>query len=338
MDLKKENLSKEEKIQEKVLKIKAVLKLILENKSKLIAINAAIFLLTIIYLFLIANPYYESIITILPEYGSKNTLLNQFGDLAAMAGIKVGEGSPTEIYKNLVLGEAVLEPVIYSKYLTGKFKDSVDLIEYFKIKPDDKLNYSIRQRKMFLGIYKDLINNRIEANVDRFTKILTIKVTMPESSLSSEVANKIVNSLDYYIRTKRKSYATEQRIYIDRRIAQIQDSLTKAEDKLKVFKEQNRITVQSPSLLLEQERLTSNVQIFQSVFMELTKQLELARIDEIKDTPVINVKEYTREPIVKSGPKRLSILIIVMFISVIITILVMMNRTKILTIYNLLKK
>ena len=34
-----------------------------------------------------------------------------------------------------------------------------------------------------------------------------------------------------------------------------------------------------------------NVEIQQNVYIELTKQLELAKIDEIKDTPVLNIKE-----------------------------------------------
>ena len=50
-----------------------------------------------------------------------------------------------------------------------------------------------------------------------------------------------------------KSFAAEQRKYLDKRIAQVKDSLKTAENKLKNFREQNRVIAQSPQLLLESE-------------------------------------------------------------------------------------
>jgi uncharacterized protein involved in exopolysaccharide biosynthesis len=58
-----------------------------------------------------------------------------------------------------------------------------------------------------------------------------------------------------------------------------------------------------------------NVEILQTVFIELTKQLEIAKIDQIKDAPVLNVKEYAKNPVKKAGPKRAISLIIIMFFS-----------------------
>ena len=58
-----------------------------------------------------------------------------------------------------------------------------------------------------------------------------------------------------------------------------------------------------------------NVEILQTVFIELTKQLEIAKIDQIKDAPVLNVKEYAKNPVKKAGPKRANALIIIMFFS-----------------------
>ena len=40
---------------------------------------------------------------------------------------------------------------------------------------------------------------------------------MPEAQLSADVANKLAESLDLYIRTQRKSYATEQSFYLEKR-------------------------------------------------------------------------------------------------------------------------
>lgn len=337
MDMNTNKLTKEEKLQKNIAKFKDILNVVKINKWKLIIINFVVLVLALVYLFFIAELAYDSAITILPEYGSKNTLLGQFGDIAAMAGIKVGEGSPTEIYKNLILSEAVLEPVIYHKYRTLEYKDSVNLIEYFDVSPDKKLDPESQKRKMFLLVLKELITSRIDANVERLTKILTVRVTMPESKLSADVVNQIAKSLDNYIRTKRKSFASEQRIYIEKRIEQIRDSLEKSENKLRDFREQNRIVAQSPALMLEQSRLVRTVEILQTVFVELTKQLELAKIDEIKDTPIINIKEFAREPIVRTSPKRLYSLVIIMLVSVLLSVSFFIFKPKIDLIVKSLK-
>jgi uncharacterized protein involved in exopolysaccharide biosynthesis len=308
----------EEKFKEFVEKVRPYIIKLWNLRRRLLIFNGVVLVLTILYLLFLAKPYYQSTITILPEYGSKNTALGQLSGLAAIAGVKVGEVAPTEIYQNLISSESVLNSVIYSKYNTKRYKDPVNLIQYYEIKADKSLSKDLQKRKMFIEAIEGL-KGFINTNVDRMTKILDMSVTMPESELSADVANNIGSSLDNYVRTKRKSYASEQRYYLEKRVMQIKDSLTSVENKLKDFREQNRMLSQSPMLLLEQGRLMRQVEILQTVYIEITKQLELAKIDEIKDTPIVNLKEAAQDPIKKAGPKRLTILIIVLFFSSILS-------------------
>jgi uncharacterized protein involved in exopolysaccharide biosynthesis len=314
-----EKKTSEEKIQESVERFRPYIRKIWDNRKKLLIFNSAILIITLLYLLLIVKSYYESSVVILPEYGSKSNMLSQFSGLAALAGVKVGDTAPTEIYQNLLQSESVLGPVIYAKYLTKEYPDSVNLIQYYDVKKEDP-NPEIQKRKNFLYVNDLLSKSNIKTDLDRITKILTIKVTMPDAQLSADFANKLIESLDLYIRTKRKSYAGEQRYYIEKRVEQIKDSLNICENKLKNFREQNRMIEQSPNLLLEQGRLMRNIDIQQNIYMELTKQLELAKIDEIKDTPILNIKENAQNPIIKAGPKKLYILILVLLLSVLISI------------------
>ena len=333
---KKPKPSAEEEFRKTVTAARPYFKKLKENKWKFIWINLSIAVLSLIILFFVVSLYYQSTVTILPEYGNKNTSLGQITDLAALAGVKVGEGAPTEIYQVLVTSESVLEPVIYKEYLTDEYKDSVNLIQYFDIKPDNSLPPKLRQRKMFLKAYDKLSKNHLSTDLDRITKVLDIKVTMPESDLSALVANNIVESLDNYIRTKRRSYASEQRFYIQKRLAQVKDSLSAAENKLKNFREENRL-VASPALMLEQGRLLRNVDILQTVFIELNKQLEIAKIDEIKETPVLNVKELAKDPIIKAGPKRGVTFIVIILTSFLLSALYFMFRNEIKKYYGIMK-
>lgn len=313
-----DNRTFEEKFKSFIGKVKPYFNKLWFNRKKLLIVNTLVIIITLAYLIFLTKPFYISSVTILPEYGSKSNMLSQLSGLASLAGVKVGDSAPTELYQNIITSETVLQEVIYSKYKTNEFQDSVNLIQYFEIEGKDE-NPGLKKRKEFLALYEILLQGRISTNVDRMTKILNVTVTMPEAQLSADVANKLVQSLDLYIRTQRKSYATEQSFYIEKRTEQVKDSLSFAENKLKSFREQNRVTIQSPKLLLEQGRLMRNVEILQTVFVELTKQLELSKIDQIKDAPVVNVKEYAKNPVKKAGPKRASTLIMIMFFSFILS-------------------
>lgn len=313
-----DNRTFEEKFKSFIDRVSPYIKKLWINRKKILLINTIILIVTILYLLFLTKPYFQSTVTILPEYGSKSNMLSQLSGLASLAGVKVGDSAPTELYQNIITSETVLQEVVYSKYKTNQHSDSVNLITYFEIEGKDD-NTELRRRKEFLHLYEALLQSRIATNVDRMTKILNVTVTMPEAQLSADVANNLVKSLDLYIRTQRKSYATEQSYYIEKRTQQVKDSLNIAENKLKNFREQNRITSQSPNLLLEQGRLLRNIEILQTVFIELTKQLEIAKIDQIKDAPVLNVKEYAKNPVKKAGPRRASSLITIMLISILAT-------------------
>jgi len=307
--------NKEDKVNQKLISISKFLKILYSYKKQLLIINLVVAVASILILLLFVEPYYESSIVILPEFGSKSTTLGGLSDLASLAGVNLGESSPTEIYENLVTSEAVLTQVIFKKYKTKSFDEPVDLIKYFEIEADNNVDPEQVERNIYLKAYKNLVKGRLETSIERLTKILTLTVNMPESQLSADVANTIVESLDDYILNKRKTFASQQRFYIEKRIIQVKDSLTIAENQLRNFRSRNRIVEQSPALFLEQSRFMRNVEIQQAVFVELTKQLEIAKIDEIKETPVINFRETAQDPVIKAGPPRAIILLLIVFLS-----------------------
>ncbi|MCL4551212.1 MAG: Wzz/FepE/Etk N-terminal domain-containing protein [Bacteroidetes bacterium] len=309
-----------ESLKDFIAKVKPYALLLWKRRWKLITFNTVVMVITVLYLLFLTKPYFKSSVTILPNYGNKSSeMLGQLSGLASLAGVSVGSADPTQIYENLLKSESVLSPVIYAKYQTEEFEKPVNLIEYFEIKPDKNLNDSLQQRKMFLQAFQGLSKGVITTDVDRMTKILTITVQMPESKLSAEVANNIAKSLDNYIRTQRKSFASAQREYLDTRVKQVKDTLNLFEERLKNFREQNRMITQSPELQLEQARLMRNVEIQQTIYGELVKQLELVKLEEVRDTPVVNVEEYAKEPIIKAGPKRAVTLIVIMFFAVVLS-------------------
>lgn len=313
----KEAIEKENSFHSTLIKVASLIKQLLANKWKIIRTNLIIAVVTVLTLLFLVKPSFQSSVVILPEYGNKVAPSGGVSSLASLAGINIGDGTPTEIYENLIYSETVLEDIIYKKYNTEEFPYPVNLIEYFEIEADEDEDPAIAERLMFISAYKELTESRINTKIERTTRILTVSVKMPESKLAADVANSLVQSLDKYVRLKRKSYASEQRQYIEKRLEQINDSLRLAENRLKYFRDRNRIIIQSPTLMMEQNRLIRDMEMQQTIFVELTKQLELAKIDEIKDTPVVNYREEARESVLPAGPRRALLFIIVMFLSTI---------------------
>ena len=96
----------------------------------------------------------------------------------------------------------------------------------------------------------------------------------------------------------------------------MKQDLTKAENRLKEFREKNR-QVLSPQILLEQERLIRDVQINASIYTELRKQYEIVKIEEVKNIPVINVLDSARTPAKKNKPNRIMLVLSTIFISIV---------------------
>jgi uncharacterized protein involved in exopolysaccharide biosynthesis len=288
-------------------------------KKKLAKIIAIEFFISVSLVYFFAKPYFESTVTILPDYGN-NSMLGSLSQLASIAGVSVGEVSPTEIYEKLIYSEAIIESVVREKYLTKEFKDSVTLIEYFEYEGDNDLSFSQQDRQKFLKCYESMTKSRIKTEISALTKILDVRVKMPESQLSADVVNKLVEYLDRYVRTKRRSYASNQRFYLEKRMEQVKDSLGYFEEKLRNFQERNKIVLQSPELLLQQTRLLREVNVLQAVYSQITQQLELVKIDEIRDAPVINIKEFARDPIKKAGPSRILYSLVLFLVLMTITI------------------
>jgi uncharacterized protein involved in exopolysaccharide biosynthesis len=310
----------EERFKETVEKLRPYIKNLWQARRKLLWINGGVAAATILILLFLVKPYYDTTVTILPDYGTNvSSLLSQFSGLASLAGVNVGQSNPTQIYQQLITSEAVLSPVIYAKYKTEEFSDSVNLIQYDEINPDESLPLPLQKRKMFLKELKKLTKDRISTDVDRMTQILTVTVQMPEGQLSADVVNNIASSLDSYIQTQIRTSAKDQRIYVDKRMKEVKDSLTIAENNLKDFNEMNKLISQSPALTLKQSRLQRRIDILNTVYLQLAQQSELAKIQEVKDTPVINIEEAAKNPVIRTGPRRTLIVIIVMFFSVLLS-------------------
>ncbi len=267
------------------------------ERKRILFWSAGVAVVTAILNFFVFDLSYKATTTLLPETEKgKLGSLSQFSGLAQLAGVSVPSSDISRLYPIIITSEAVLIPVIEHKYQTRRFKDPVNLITFMDIdegSPAKDMEKALKE-----------IRTLLTATYDTKTSTVVATLEMEEQDLAAEALNGIVTEVDNVMRLKRVNSATEQVRWITARLADVEKELRTAEDNLKVFMERNRRVTDSPQLTLEQQRLLREVTVKSTIVIELKKQYELAKIDEIKNTSIVNVLDPARPPVKKERPKR----------------------------------
>jgi uncharacterized protein involved in exopolysaccharide biosynthesis len=283
---------------------------ILWHSRKFIGIVTGVVTVAAIIISLILPESFKSTAILLPDADKSKlgSLGGGVSDFAALAGVSVGgEGSIVKLYPTIIKSESVLKTVIYTQYKTKEYPDSVNLIQYWKIKEKNP------EREYEAALLN--LRTGLDVALDLKTAVLTMSIETNEPQLSADILNNTICAADKFIRTKRNTNASEQRKWIEARLVEIKADLSKAENALKEFREKNRMVSGSPQLLLDQERFVREVQINSTMYTELKKQYELVKIEEIRNTPIINVLDYGRAAAKKERPKRSIIVLVSMMLA-----------------------
>jgi uncharacterized protein involved in exopolysaccharide biosynthesis len=125
----------------------------------------------------------------------------------------------------------------------------------------------------------------------RDANLVTLSTRAEQASLAVQINQRLLELLNEFNLQKRQSRAAAEREFTERRMLEAQQELEHTEGDLRRFLEQNREYQSSPQLRFEAGRLERRVQLRQQVYLSLAQAFEQARIDEVRDTPVITVIE-----------------------------------------------
>jgi uncharacterized protein involved in exopolysaccharide biosynthesis len=212
--------------------------------------------------------------------------------LAAQFGVSVPTGELTHspaFYEELLRSRAILGAVVDSTVATdardGKRGYVADLFEIQQQEPAKRRHAAIIA-----------LNNHLEIRVSTKTGIVQLTVRAPTSSAAFALTDRLVTELIRFNLTTRRTQASAERRFTEIRLADAEANLRRAEDALRRFVESNRAFI-SPALEVERDRLRRAVTHHQEVYSSLEQAFERARIDEVRDTPVINVLDRPEPPV-----------------------------------------
>ena len=290
---------------------------IIFSKWKIVlAIISVTICLSVFYALSLYNIYKASV-TLLPQ--SQESEVSKFSSLANLAGIDLNTTSTSNeaFYEDVLKSDYILDKLIKIEWIISPDNKKENLANILEIEVDS--NSSNSKGMLDYKLKKYLRSKAISFKVSRSNGVMTIDISLPKYPLlSTNIANWMAQELGRFNETYRQKKAKETLLTINVQLQNSKLELTSAEDNLSQFHKRNKNFSQSPELDLEYARLQREVITENSIYAELRKQYEIAKIDLQKSKETITILDNASVPVLKSGPNRSIIVILWTSFSVLI--------------------
>lgn len=280
---------------------------------------------------LLSEPRYAATTTLMPQSSTANA--SQLSGLASLAGINLDLSQSNElspvVYPRIANSLRFKLELMHSKFTFADYAQPVSLYEYFTGGkpaaekagvPDTLLSLTPQE-----VIVKKLLDKNVFLSLDKKEGLLTLKVTMPEPLVAAQVVQKVQEMLQRDIIRMKTEKAQADLDFIQERYDAVKAEAEGYQAAMSVGSDRFKDLVSSVPKLTN-ARLQTRYSISNSVFQELAKQLEQAKIQVKKDTPVFTVLEPVTVPYEEEGRSRVFIVVLFVVLGAIIGIAVLMVK------------
>lgn len=224
---------------------------------------------------------------------------SQLQGLAAQFGIG-GGGDATQspqFYVDLLRSRAVLAGVGDREFRvrTDSGVKTGNIAQIYGIRNTDSVGRA--------AAITNTIRGKARAVVSARTGVITVRVSDKYPDMAVQLNQALLDQVNIFNLGQRQAQAGAEREFIERRLTDAQAQLSQAESNLQSFLMENRDFRSSPNLSLEFDRLNRTVNSRQSLYNALASSYEQAKIEEVRDLPVITVLEPPDYPI-QPDPRR----------------------------------
>lgn len=222
---------------------------------------------------------------------------SNLGGLAAQLGLAVpsGDAQGPQFYLDLLQSRTILGRAVDSTYAytadTGAVRATLPQIYG---SPGD--TPGLRREEAIKRLARD-----VESTASPKTGVITVAVSAPHPVLAHQLANRLIALISDYNLSNRKSQATEERAFTGARLKEAGAELRAAEDRLANFLVGNRAFRTAPGLSVEFGRLERDLSLRQQTYSSLAQAFEQAKIEEVRDAPVISIVEPPEVPLRPDG-------------------------------------
>jgi uncharacterized protein involved in exopolysaccharide biosynthesis len=232
------------------------------------------------------------------QYAASARFVSQRGDargvsgaaaLAQQFGVSLGgdgAAQSPQFYVDVLRSYAILRPAVEQEYVvrSGDTVVRASLMEFMEAEPSRGLPA--------WRVAADRLRKNMVVSFDWETNVVRMKVPAPRPELAEQVAGRMLELVNEFNTEMRQARAQEEGRFIAARVADAQAEVSAAEEELQAFLRHNRGFANSPDLQFEHDRLQRQVMMRQEVYTSLLRSWEQARIDALRDTPVLTVIDH----------------------------------------------
>lgn len=234
-------------------------------------------------------------------------LASQFGLIGGSSSASMTEDKLIEIIK----AEKIVKTALLKKATIDTSTDLlanhfIDLFGYKKVwKKNDSLkdfrfknseeNMTIQENRVFKIFYKQIIANFLTIEKSK-SGIVTITTTTPSELFSKYFNEYLVDAATSYYVDRITAKGRKSLDIVQKRVDSITIALKDAEFTLARWKDANYRLVKAQGLM-EELRLRRNVEIYNALYLEGIKRLELSKFTLLDDTPFLQIIDKPTLPL-----------------------------------------
>ena len=275
------------------------------NKKYFILLFSLAFAILISFINETRDDTFTANLTFIVEEESFSESLGAMSSIASQFGLNVGSKSQS-IFSNNNIMELISSRNIISKVLMDSciLYDKNDLIieHYLNISgirnhfeedlKEIKFNIGIlsRQHDSLVNIiYEDIIENHLELDFnDSESNVLTVSFTSNDEYLSKFFVEKLIDQVSKMYISNQTLVATNSLAFIQSRADSVFVELKSTEKRLAKVQDINRRIIKFQGRLKEIQ-LIRDVEILNTTYLEILKNLELSKLTLLNNTPIIKV-------------------------------------------------
>jgi LPS O-antigen subunit length determinant protein (WzzB/FepE family) len=317
-----------------------LLKKIYLEKKLVLKISVLASLFGVVYALLQPNEFTSST-TFIPQLSSGvKTGGSSLSGLASLAGINIGsmESSsefPPTLYPQVVNGVPFRVELLSNEITLNN--ELVAVKDYFLVNKSSFnilgtiKKYTIGLPSLILSLFKDqkeytneskiysiskedeglfkILENNLSLSINEKEGFITIAFTDTNKNVAAQITQISQNLLQEKIIEFKNKSSKEMLDFALKQYSDKKESYEKLQDERAVFVDKN-INISSSLFQNKLSRLESEVNISESIVQQLASQVEQAKLQVNKDTPVFTTIQPVTVPFQKSAPRR-SIIVIV---------------------------
>jgi hypothetical protein len=327
-----------------------LLKKVYSEKILIFKISFLTALIGVIYAIAQPNEFTSST-TFIPQLSSGvKTGGSSLSGLASLAGINIGgmESSsefPPTLYPQVVNGipfkldllssnvNSNGNQILVKDYFTDKISFNVfglvkeyiiglpsKLLGVFKSKEKEAVNleskiYSVSEEdeKLF-----EILSHDLNLSINEKEGFITISFTDSDKNIAAQITQIAQNLLQKKIIEFKNKSSKEMLDFAVKQYSENKESFEKLQDERAVFVDKN-INISSSLFQNKLSRIESELTISQSIVQQLASQVEQAKLQVNKDTPVFTTIKPVTIPFERSAPKRSLIVITFLFLGFVLS-------------------